>query len=194
MRRQMVPLGKAAWATRRVSSGMAKSGWGWSDTGGTRGQGQSGGVSGSVLGQGLSHCRCQEQRTARTLWAAKAARDVEANLCKKRTTASPTASASTAETVRACPPSLRKSPRSALDPLITARQEGRWNSPPVSLLGLPRVGQQGALFEGALGQVGTEGQSRSHRVGHGLNRRVIRRRSRGRRRSSPAPRRFDAIR
>src|SRR4051794_34478751 len=51
MRRQRVPLGKAAWATRRVSSGIAKAGWGWSDTGGTRGQGQSGGVSGELLGR-----------------------------------------------------------------------------------------------------------------------------------------------
>src|SRR4051794_24104065 len=51
MRRQRVPLGKAAWATRRVSSGIAKSGWGWSDTGGTRGQGPSGGVSGELLGR-----------------------------------------------------------------------------------------------------------------------------------------------
>src|SRR5512135_2047158 len=44
--------------------------------------------------RGLSHCRCQDQWTARTLWAAKAAREAEANLCMRRTSASPTASAS----------------------------------------------------------------------------------------------------
>src|SRR3954464_7712402 len=51
MRRHRVPLGKAAWPTRRVSSGIATAGWGWSDTAGTRGQGQSGGVSGGLLGR-----------------------------------------------------------------------------------------------------------------------------------------------
>src|SRR3954454_51257 len=33
MRRQRVPLGKAAWATRRVSSGIERAGCGWSDMG-----------------------------------------------------------------------------------------------------------------------------------------------------------------
>src|SRR5512135_3129201 len=51
-----------------------------------------------------------DQWTARTLWTAKAAREAEASLCKRRSSAPLTASASTAETVRACPPSLRKSP------------------------------------------------------------------------------------
>src|SRR5512135_2838751 len=50
MRRPRVPLGKAAWATRRVSSGIAESNWGWSDIGGTRTQGQSDGVSRVLLG------------------------------------------------------------------------------------------------------------------------------------------------
>src|SRR5512135_1313184 len=43
---------------------------------------------------GLSHCRCQDQWTARTLWTAKAAREAETNLCKRRSSAPPTASAS----------------------------------------------------------------------------------------------------
>src|SRR5512135_2953912 len=43
---------------------------------------------------GLSHCRCQDQWTARTLWIAKAAREAETNLCKRRSSAPPTASAS----------------------------------------------------------------------------------------------------
>src|SRR4051812_16121219 len=46
MRRRRFPLGEAAFATRRVSSRIAKSSWGWSDTGGTRGQGLSGGSPG----------------------------------------------------------------------------------------------------------------------------------------------------
>ena len=65
----------------------------------------------AVRVRGLSLRRCQDQWTARTLSTAKAAREAEASLCKRRSSAPPTASVSTAETVRACPPSLRKSPR-----------------------------------------------------------------------------------
>ena len=61
---------------------------------------------------GLSHCRCQDRWTARTLWAAMSAQEVEASLCQRRISAPPTASTSSAETVRARPPSLRKSPES----------------------------------------------------------------------------------
>ena len=59
--------------------------------------------------RGLSHCRCQDRWTARTLWAAMSAQEVEASLCQRRISAPPTASTSSAETVRARPPSLRKS-------------------------------------------------------------------------------------
>src|SRR4051812_44914548 len=90
MRRQVVPLGKAAWATRRVSSGIEPAGLGWSDM--------------------------------RVLVAK--GRPVEA---------------SGVDT-------------SALDHPATAWQEGRWNSPPVSLLGLPLPGERseriGALERG----------------------------------------------
>src|SRR5512135_1124795 len=65
----------------------------------------------SFVGLGLSHCRCQDWWTARTLWAAKSAQEVEASRCQRGVSAPPTVSASSAETVRACPPSLRKSRR-----------------------------------------------------------------------------------
>src|SRR3954464_2811043 len=49
MRRRLVSVGTAVWTTHRVSSWIAKSGRGWNGTGGARGQGQSGGDSGSLL-------------------------------------------------------------------------------------------------------------------------------------------------
>src|SRR5512135_1179787 len=91
---------------------------------------------------GLSHCRCQDQWTARTLWAAKAAREAEANLCMRRTSASPTASASTAETVRACSPSLRKS---LLDDLVIGRMLVQGDGGPIQVGGREGLAAVGAV-------------------------------------------------
>src|SRR3954467_12921769 len=94
MRRQRVPLGKAAWATRWVSSGIERAGCGWSDMG-----------------------RWSKGDPVR--WSGT----------------SPSA------------PDLR----------ITPWEEGRWNSPPVSMLGLGRRGvMKGKLHRRKLSDFGLE--------------------------------------
>src|SRR4051812_12167381 len=87
MRRQRVPLGKAAWATRWVSSGIERAGFGWSDMG-------------------------RWSRGSPVRWSGT----------------SPSA------------PDLR----------ITPWERGRWNSPPVSLLGLPQRARKSEIQNGEI--------------------------------------------
>src|SRR5512135_3559836 len=72
---------------------------------------------------GLSHSRGAIRWTARTLWPAKRGWRAEVFLSSQRVYGPPTVLASTAETVRACPPALRKT-RETRDFLIPAGLSG----------------------------------------------------------------------